>query len=174
VPLSVLNSGSVDFFFFSLHLAGVSSILGSINFVATIFSSRGDLFLGSMHSSSSPSHAEGSHHGASGFACSLFPWSIWFTSFLLIISLPVLAACITMVIYDRHFNSCFYDPFRGGDVVLFQHLFWFFGHPEVYILILPAFGLISEILARYAVSSVFGRDSMVMALLVICVLGCVV
>jgi heme/copper-type cytochrome/quinol oxidase subunit 1 len=79
-----------------------------------------------------------------------------------------------MIIYDRHFNSNFFDPFRGGDVVLFQHLFWFFGHPEVYILILPAFGLVSEILGKYVQCYVFSRDSMIIALLIIGVLGCIV
>jgi heme/copper-type cytochrome/quinol oxidase subunit 1 len=159
--LSVLNGAGIDAFFFSLHLAGISSILGSINFIATVYSGVGSM--GMVKSIRS-----------GGFSCSLFPWSIFFTSLLLIISLPVLAACITMVIYDRHFNSSFFDPFRGGDVILFQHLFWFFGHPEVYILILPAFGLISEILGKYVQCWIFGRDSMFIALLLIGVLGCVV
>jgi len=166
VPLSIMNSSSIDAFFFSLHLAGVSSILGSINFVGTI--------LGNV-SSDTFSVSHGSLSFSSSFpSCSLFPWSIFFTSLLLLISLPVLAACITMIIYDRHFNSSFYDPFRGGDVILFQHLFWFFGHPEVYILILPGFGLISEIISKYVQSFIFGRDSMLLALLIIGLLGCLV
>jgi heme/copper-type cytochrome/quinol oxidase subunit 1 len=85
----------------------------------------------------------------------------------------VLAGCITMIIYDRHFNSSFFDPIRGGDVLLFQHLFWFFGHPEVYILILPAFGLISEALMKYSQCSIFGRDSMIIALFQIGFPGCI-
>jgi heme/copper-type cytochrome/quinol oxidase subunit 1 len=79
-----------------------------------------------------------------------------------------------MIIFDRHFNTSFFDPFRGGDLLLFQHLFWFFGHPEVYILILPAFGLISEIISKFSLSIIFGRDSMILALLIIGVFGCIV
>jgi heme/copper-type cytochrome/quinol oxidase subunit 1 len=125
VPLSIMNNSSVDLMFFSLHLAGLSSLFGSINFIVSLL--KGFFFL---------------YH--------VIQWlnsAIFWTSLLLIISLPVLAGCITMIIFDRHFNCSFYDVFRGGDLLFFQHLFWFFGHPEVYILILPAFGIISEILS---------------------------
>lgn len=96
------------------------------------------------------------------------------TSLLLIIALPVLAACITMVIFDRNFNGCFFDIIRGGNLVLYQHLFWFFGHPEVYILIIPGFGLISEIVSKKTNKIIFARDSMILSVLVIGVLGVVV
>jgi cytochrome c oxidase subunit 1 len=142
--------------FFSLHLAGLSSILGSINFIVTLLkSSNLSIFYTSLN-------------------LPLYPWSIFFTSILLIISVPVLAGAITMIILDRHFNSSFFDPLRGGDIILFQHLFWFFGHPEVYILILPAFGLVSEILSKFSHSVLFGRDSMIIALLIIGILGTIV
>ena len=151
VPLSIMNYSSLDLMFFSLHLVGISSLLGSINFIVSLLKgSNLSLFL------------------------PLFPWSIFFTSLLLILSLPVLAGCITMIIFDRHFNSAFFDIIRGGDMLLFQHLFWFFGHPEVYILILPAFGLISEILSIFSQCIIFGRDSMLIALLIIGMLGCIV
>ncbi len=156
VPLSIMNYCSIDLMFFSLHMLGLSSILGSINFICTIFKASNlpiqynVLFL------------------------SLFSWSIFATSVLLIIPLPVLAGCITMIIFDRHFNTSFFDPVRGGDTIYLQHLFWFFGHPEVYILILPAFGLISEMLSSYSLSIIFGRDSMLIAILMISFLGCIV
>jgi len=156
VPLSILNYSSIDFMFFSLHIVGLSSLLGSINFIVTILKSCNFSFL------------------YSSLFIPLFPWSLFFTSFLLIISLPVLAGCITMIIFDRHFNSSFFDPIRGGDLILFQHLFWFFGHPEVYILILPAFGLVSEIISKYSQCIIFGRDSMLIALLLIAFIGCIV
>ena len=149
VPLSIINYSSIDLMFFSLHIIGLSSLLGSINFIVTILKSSNLSII---------------------YSClfiPLFPISIFFTSILLVISLPVLAGCITMIIFDRHFNTCFFDPIRGGDLLLFQHLFWFFGHPEVYILILPAFGLVSEIIAKLSQCIIFGRDSMLIALLLI-------
>ena len=156
VPLSKMNYSSIDLLFFSLHMAGLSSLFGSINFISSILSvsSFSLLYLFNF--------------------IELFSWSIFFTSLLLIISIPVLAACITMIISDRHFNSCFFDPLRGGDLLLFQHLFWFFGHPEVYILILPAFGLISSIISKFTQFIIFGRDSMLIALFLIGLLGCIV
>jgi len=156
VPLSRMNYSSIDLLFFSLHIAGISSLLGAINFICSILS------IYSLSLFYFLSFIE------------LFSWSIFFTSLLLIISLPVLAACITMIISDRHFNSSFFDPLRGGDLLLFQHLFWFFGHPEVYILILPAFGLISSILSKFTQFIIFGRDSMLIALFLIGLLGCIV
>jgi len=156
VPLSLMNSSCMDLMLFSLHLAGLSSLLGSLNFIVSLLKACN---LSILYSS---------------LFLPLFPWSILFTSLLLIISLPVLAGCITMIIFDRHFNSSFFDPIRGGDLLLFQHLFWFFGHPEVYILILPAFGLISEILSKFTQCIIFGRDSMFIALLIIGIVGCIV
>lgn len=156
VPLSRMNYSSIDLLFFSLHLAGISSLLGSINFICSILS------IYSLSLFYFLSFIE------------LFSWSIFFTSLLLIISLPVLAAAITMIISDRHFNSSFFDPLRGGDLLLFQHLFWFFGHPEAYILILPGFGLVSSILSKFTQFIIFGRDSMLIALFLIGLLGCIV
>nr|AEY84594.1 cytochrome c oxidase subunit 1 [Gigantolina magna] len=126
-PLSSVEysvGSGVDYLMFSLHLAGVSSILSSINFICTFFESLG---------------------GETMFGCSLILWGYVFTSILLIISLPVLAAAITMLLFDRNFNSVFFNPEGGGDPVLFQHMFWFFGHPEVYVLILPGFSIVSHI-----------------------------
>lgn len=156
VPLSILNYSSIDLMFFSLHIVGLSSLLGSINFIVTVLKSSN---LSILYSS---------------LFIPLFPWSIFFTSLLLIISLPVLAGCITTIIFDRHFNSSFFDPIRGGDLLPFQHLFWFFGHPEAYISILPAFGLISEIISKFSQCIIFGRDSMLIALLLIAFIGCIV
>jgi cytochrome c oxidase subunit 1 len=153
-PLSIQGPASTDFFIFSVHLMGISSIMGAINVIVTLFNLRAP--------------------GMTLMRMPIFCWSWLITAFLLIAVMPVLAGAVTMLLTDRNFGTSFFNAAGGGDPVLFQHLFWFFGHPEVYIMILPAFGVVSEIIPTFARKTLFGRTSMIYAIIAIAGLSFIV
>ena len=153
-PLSVQVGMSMDFLIFAIHLLGISSVLASINIIVTILNMRAP--------------------GMTMFKMPIFCWAWFVTAFLLILVVPIIAGGVTMLLFDRHFGTSFFNAAGGGDPVLFQHLFWFFGHPEVYILILPAIGALAQVIPAFSRKPLFGYHSTVGSMLVIATLGMVV